>query len=541
MPTLEFKGKQHIYAHHLTVPYRPLEPDETRSCNPTDTDDNLIIHGDNLHALKALLPRYANRIKCIYIDPPYNTGNEGWVYNDNVNSPLMRQWLTENAPVDNEDLERHDKWLCMMWPRLHLLKELLTEDGTIFISIDHNEQHHLRMLMDEIFGEQNIVANFTWWSKYTLSNDSKTVSYQHENILSYAKNLEVCQIGVLPRTPEMDKSYKNPDEDPKGPWKATPLHAKSGRDEDRYSLKFPNGVTWYCPEGRFPRYTQNKLTELYNDGQLYFGRNGKSQPNKKTYLSEVKAGKTVGSLWPYQEVGSTHQANEELASVMGKGVFNNPKGTKLIQRVFQTANLSSDDIVLDSFAGSGTTAHAVLALNKEDGGNRKFILIECEDYADTITAERVRRVINGVPDARAEALREGLGGSFTYCTLGKPIEVEAILTGDALPSYSALAANLLYTTSGVSVGADTLEAQNDHGLFHSDDQNDYYLIYKPDLEYLRSNAAILNLERAERIRNASHENGRKVIVYAAGNYIGQRELTRMGIIFCQLPDAIHER
>ena len=141
MPTLEFKGKQHIYAHHLTVPYRPLESDESRSYNPADEDDNLIIHGDNLHALKALLPRYANRIKCIYIDPPYNTGNEGWVYNDNVNSPLMRQWLTENAPIDNEDLERHDKWLCMMWPRLHLLKELLADDGVIFVSIDNNEQH----------------------------------------------------------------------------------------------------------------------------------------------------------------------------------------------------------------------------------------------------------------------------------------------------------------------------------------------------------------------------------------------------------------
>ena len=267
----------------------------------------------------------------------------------------------------------------------------------------------------------------------------------------------------------------------------------------------------------------------------------KSQPNKKTYLSEVKDGKTVGSLWSYHEVGSTHQANEELASVMGKGVFNNPKGTKLIQRVFQTANLSSDDIVLDSFAGSGTTAHAVLDFNKEDGGNRKFILIECEDYADTITAERVRRVINGVPDARDDALREGLGGSFTYCTLGKPIEIEAMLTGEALPSYSALAANLLYTTSGVSVGADALEAKNDDGLFHSDDQNNYYLLYKPDLEYLRSNAAILNLERAERIRDANRENDRKAIVYAAGNYIGQRELTRMGIIFCQLPDALHER
>ena len=174
-----------------------------------------------------------------------------------------------------------------------------------------------------------------------------------------------------------------------------------------------------------------------------------------------------------------------------------------------------NDIILDSFAGSGTTAHAVLDLNKEDGGNRKFILIECEDYADTITAERVRRVINGVPNARDTDLRQGLGGSFTYCTLGKPIEVETMLTGEALPSYSALAANLLYTTAGVSVGADQLESKDDEGLFHSDDKNDYYLIYKSDLEYLRSDVAILNLERAERIRDASNKNGRKAIVYAA--------------------------
>ncbi len=273
----------------------------------------------------------------------------------------------------------------------------------------------------------------------------------------------------------------------------------------------------------------------------YVWKNGKSQPNKKTYLSEVKAGKTIGSLWPYNEVGSTHHANEELASVMGKGVFDNPKGTQLIQRVFQTANLSSDDIILDSFAGSGTTGHAVLALNRADGGNRKFILIECEDYADTITAERVRRVITGVPNVRDDALREGLGGFFTYCTLGKPIEVEALLTGETLPSYSALAANLLYTTTGVSVGVECLAPQNDDGLFYSDAKNDYYLLYQPALEYLRSDAMILNLTRAKRIQTASRETGRKAIVYAAGNYTGQRELTRMGIIFCQLPHALHER
>ena len=261
---------------------------------------------------------------------------------------------------------------------------------------------------------------------------------------------------------------------------------------------------------------------------------------KKIYDFEDKDTSSAHPTYLPDSCGSSDSANKELTSILGNNGFENPKPIELVSHLLK---LSSDanDIILDSFAGSGTTAHAVLALNKEDGGNRKFILIECEDYADTITAERVRRVINGVPDARDDALREGLGGSFTYCTLGKPIEIEAMLTGEALPSYSALAANLLYTTSGVSVGADTLEEQNDDGLFHTDDKNDYYLIYKPNLEWLRSNGAILNLERAERIRDASLENGRKAIVYAAGNYIGQRELTQMGIIFCQLPDALHER
>ena len=191
------------------------------------------------------------------------------------------------------------------------------------------------------------------------------------------------------------------------------------------------------------------------------------------------SGMVSNSILTTDEVGSTQAATETVKNIMGDNIFNSPKAVGLIQR-FLLVTTGPDDIVLDSFAGSGTTAHAVLDLNREDSGNRKFILIECEDYADTITAERVRRVINGVPDARDAALREGLGGSFTYCTLGKPIEVETMLTGEALPSYSALAANLLYTTSGVSVGADTLEAQNEDGLFHSDDENDYYLLYKPE-------------------------------------------------------------
>ena len=210
MPTLDFKGKQHIYAHHLTGPYRPLVLDDTRSCNPSGIDDNLIIHGDNLHALKALLPRYAGRVKCIYIDPPYNTGNEGWVYSDRVNSRLMREWLEKNTPVDNEDLERHDKWLCMMWPRLHLLRELLAEDGAILVSIDDNEQHHLRMLMDEIFGPENFVSSVTWQKKVSPSNDAKHFSYDHEYIAVYAKDKEIWRPNRLPMSEKQKGYYRNP-------------------------------------------------------------------------------------------------------------------------------------------------------------------------------------------------------------------------------------------------------------------------------------------------------------------------------------------
>ncbi len=547
MPTLEFKGKQHIYAHHLTVPYRPLEPDEKRSCNPAGTNDNLIIHGDNLHALKALLPRYANRVKCIYIDPPYNTGNEGWGYNDNVNSPLMQKWLTENRPVDNEDMERHDKWLCMMWPRLHLLKELLADDGIIFISIDDNEQHHLRMMMDEIFGGKN------FRNVISIRRGVKNVQAQFE----YVDRLNIGSEYILffSKSPEIKFHHLTVDLDEStiGKWN------NHWRGTDRPTMRYelmgttPKTGQWRWEKERSLAAMENYARLLEECGpnpsqteidEWWFAQSPQkpdllrmSTTNRPEHFVPPSDRRIVSSLWTDLIV------NESSPLMNALGIdFPNPKRTDLVKRIINYATASDKNaIVLDSFAGSGTTAHAVLALNKEDGGNRKFILIECEEYADTITAERVRRVIKGVPNARDVALRQGLGGSFTYCALGEPIEIEAMLTGEALPPYAALAANLLYTTTGVSVGVDALEAKNDEGLFYSDDKNNYYLLYKPRLEYLRSNAAILNLEKAERIHDASLSNAKKAIVYAAGNYIGQRELTRMGITFCQLPHALHDK
>ena len=538
MPTLEFKGKHHIYAHHLSVPYRPLERDEIRSCNPSGEGDNLIVQGDNLYALKALLPRYANRVKCIYIDPPYNTGNKDWIYKDDVSNPPMQEWFKEHSPVDNEDMERHDKWLCMMWPRLHLLKELLSDDGVIFISIDDNEQHRLRMLMDEIFDKENFVANIIWQKKFSPQNDAKHFSDNHDFVLCYAKNKKIWRPVLLPRTEKHNKRYSNPDNDPRGPWSSSGLDVKTYQEEYDYPITTPSGRIVNPPTSRCWRCSKEKFEALVNENRIWFGEDGNNVPRVKRFLSEVKQGITPLTVWLHEDVGHTQSATQGLNKI---GVaFPNPKPHTLLKRILQIGT-QPNDIILDSFAGSGTTAHAVLALNKEDGGNRKFILIECEDYADTITAERVRRVINGVENAKDKTLKEGLGGSFTYCTLGEPIETKAMLTGESLPSYPVLAAHLLFAAAGVSVGDEKLDQQNDDGLFYADDTNDYYLHYQPDLAFLSSDAAILTQDHAERIRNASRQNGKKAIVYAAGNYMGQRELTKMGITFCQLPYALHER
>ena len=553
MPTLDFKGKQIIYAHHLTIPYRPLVPDAAKSLNPSGADDNLIIHGDNLKALKALLPRYAGRVKCIYIDPPYNTGNEGWAYNDKVNSPLMKEWLHQT--VDNEDLERHDKWLCMMWPRLQLLRELLSDNGVIFISIDDNEQQHLRILMDEFFGEDNFVTQIAWQSRASVQNDTD-ISVNHEHILVYAKlrrksdrRLRSSNIRTWWTAEGFtiyplflgDDRFRNPDNDPRGPWKADPFDAPNVRPNLTYEIENPNTSEKFLPpEGRCWRVTQERYLELLADNRILFGRKGKTRPQLKVFYDEVQSFGQIETTWfDAAKVGTTTEGTQEIEAIFQRRyVIQHPKPSRLVKHLLQLST-QANDIVLDSFAGSGTTAHAVLALNKEDGGNRKFIMVEFEDYADSITAERVRRVINGVPEARDAALREGLGGSFTYCTLGDPIDMEKMLTGEALPEYPALAAYLLHISDGISAGQEVLERQDDDGLFYRNDRTAYYLLYKPDVEYLSSNEAMLDEHRAKRIRDANRPEGRKAIVFGAGKYIGQRDLTDMGITFCQLPYEMH--
>ena len=538
MPTLDFKGKQHIYAHHLTVPYRPLVADAERSLNAADVDDNLIIHGDNLHALKALLPRYAGKVKCIYIDPPYNTGNEGWVYNDKVNSPLMKEWVKQNSPVDGEDLERHDKWLCMMWPRLHLLKELLSDDGVIFVSIDDNEQHHLRMLMDEIFGA------LSFKNSIIVRRGTKNVQSQFTTIDALSTGHDTTLLYSKQSTLRLPKLMSIGEEASPGKWDT--FWRGTDRPTMRYELfsVIPEQGQWRWAEQRthnaianYEKYCEQYET-LYSLDE-YFGLI-KQEEGRDSDFVRLGPDQTVQYYVPPRNYTILSDVWMDLRTSGRLTDFPHEKHEEFVKRMIKWLS-NKDDIVLDSFAGSGTTAHAVLALNKEDGGNRKFILVECEDYADTITAERVRRVINGVPDARDKSLQEGLGGSFTYQTLGEPIDTEGLLTGEHLPEYSALAAYVLHTCSGISAGANALEPRDDDGLFYRNGEQDYYLLYRPDLEWLGSHDAMFNAERAERIAQRNKDEGRKAVVFAPGKYIGQRELSGFGIIFCQLPYQIHQR
>ena len=539
MATLEFLGRGFVYSHHLGVPHRLLEVDDKKSFatkeGKPNLNDNLIVQGDNLHALKALMPLYEGQIKCIYIDPPYNTGNEGWAYNDKVNSPLMQDWLGKT--VDRDDQCRHDKWLCMMWPRLNLLHDLLSEDGVIFISIDDNEQHRLRAVMDEIFGEKNFIGDIIRKTKSTTNDTKNGFNIQHENCITYAKNSNVIRL----QGEQKDYSnYKNPDNDPMGIWINDNPSARTGH------LKFPitNPHTKkidYPPQGRNWGFSEESYKRYVKSGKIKFKKNHKENERGfilKRYLSEIKSDKhQVNSLFATENAYMNQVATKEKNILLKDNIFDYPKPSSFLQRIVSCAT-NKDSIILDSFAGSGTTAHAVLALNKEDGGNRKFILIECEDYADSITAERVRRVIKGVPNAKDETLKNGLGGSFTYVKLGDPIDHEMMLTGESLPAYEQLARHVFWTaTSETFTDAFT---KRDDGFIGESARYRIYLIYKPDIAFLGSNDATLSLDKVKEIRQKA--GGKKrLLVFAPVSFMSKEDLEEYRVTFCQLPWAINDR
>lgn len=438
MPTLEWIGKDKVVNHHQYVPYRVLERqysyDEAGQHAEDNGSENMIIHGDNLDALKALLPRYEGKVKCIYIDPPYNTGNEGWVYNDNVNDPKIKNWLGKVVGKEGEDLSRHDKWLCMMYPRLKLLQRLLAKDGVIFISIDSNEKFNLKLLCDEIFGANMFIADIAVVNNLKGRSDDKYIATAHEDLLIYQKG-EFITYGVsVPE--EYQAEYKL--KDSQGNYRLQGLRKRGAgaKREDRPNMWYPfyykeetNSLTLqkidgaieilpHLSDGSDGRWRWGRDTALQRINELVAlkvkGRN-EWDVFQKDYLPDDGSKKIKPkSVWMGSEF-SAESGTLQTKAILGKGAFETPKPTGIVEYCIEQA-MRGDSIILDSFAGSGTTAHAVLNMNKADGGNRKFILVEMMDYADSITAERVKRVIDGYGEDKKAV--EGTGGNFSYYELG---------------------------------------------------------------------------------------------------------------------------
>jgi len=440
----------------------------------------------------------------------------------------MKDWLLKNAnPVDKEDQQRHDKWLCMMYPRLKLLYELLADDGVIFVSIDDNEVHHLRAIMDEIFGEENFVANVVWKTRANPISMSKNISYIHENIIIFSKKILQLFLNDLPRNELQSSRYSNPDKDPRGIWSSDNLTAGPENLDKIYEVITPSGKSVFPSKGLSWIFSKVRFEEMVKDNRITFGKDGNNFPRLKRFLSETREGIVPTTFWDFSEFGGGQRATKDMKEIFeNEKVFDFPKPIELIKKLLKLATNQSS-IILDSFAGSGTTAHAVLDLNKEDGGNRKFILVEMEDYANNITAERVRRVINGVPTAKDEKLKQGLGGSFTFCKLGDEFNIEKILTGETLPKYEALANYVFYTATGKSL---EMPAKQRIDYFVGEtDLYEVYLIYQPDIAFLRSNESALNAKMVKII--SARESKKQKLVFASAKYMGQNELNDHKIIF----------
>ena len=531
MPTLNWIGKDAVVRHHQDVPFRLLEPEPELACGASDSG-NLIVRGDNLHALKALLPRYAGQVKCIYIDPPYNTGNEGWVYNDNVNSPEIRRWLGEVVGKEGETLDRHDRWLCMMYPRLVLLRQFLREDGVIWISIDDAAVTYLRSLMDEIFGCSKFVACNVWQKRYSREN-REAIGDVHEYVLVYAMNPALFKASrhKIPIDEKQAKVYRNPNGDPKGRWRPIPMTAQAGHatPEQFYEIISPSGKRFRPPSGRCWGLAQKTFEQLRSEGRIYFGTKGNSQPNVIRYLTEVE-GVVPWTWWPHDEVGHTDEATKDLMAIFGgtSSFDTSPKPARLIQRILQIAT-DQDSLILDSFAGSGTTGHAVLRQNAEDGGRRRFILVEMDEgIACKVTAERVRRVAGGYTNAKGQEVA-GLGGDFQFCHLS----AEPLFTaeGQIRPdvTFAQLAEFVWFVETGTGY-----PGQADSPLLGEHEGRAIYLLYNGILRDRSVGGG--NVLTGSVFDVLPKFDGPKVI-YAAANRMGARA-TREGISFRQTPYAL---
>ncbi|WP_407049212.1 site-specific DNA-methyltransferase [Methyloraptor flagellatus] len=539
MPTLDWIGKKAVVNHHRDVPYRLIHCDKDKSVGDPDAG-NLLVQGDNLEALKALLPYYAGKVKCIYIDPPYNTGNEGWVYNDNVNSPEIKAWLGATVGKEAEDLSRHDKWLCMMYPRLRLLKEFLSEDGSIFVSMDDSESGSLRMVLDEVFGRGNFLASIIWQKVFSPKNSAQFFSDDHDYIYAYAKNIGLCQMGLLARSAEQDARYTNPDNDPRGPWTSGDFSARNFYGEGTYAVETPSGrVIPGPPTGMYWRVSKSKMKELDADGRVWWGETKDNVPRLKRFLSEVKQGVVPQTLWFYKDVGHTQEAKKELLETVSfedsASVFITPKPTRLMKRIIEIST-EPGDIVMDSFAGSGTTGVAVA----RQGGGRRYILIEMEpSICQNVTAERLSRVIAGYDKGRANGTKEhveGAGGGFRFCTLGEPL-FDADGNVSPAVTYPDLAAHVFFCETGSPIPR---RADGSSSLIGTFQGRAIYLLHATDSAGVASTAAgnVLTGSMLDALPLPETGFTGARVVYAEGCTVPDDRLSRLGVTFKQIPYQI---
>ena len=544
MPTLEWIGKSKVINHHQDVPFRVLERkysfDENGQHNEDNGSENMIIRGDNLEALKALLPRYEGRVKCIYIDPPYNTGNEGWVYNDNVNDPKIKKWLGEVVGKEGEDLTRHDKWLCMMYPRLKLLQKLLADDGVIFISIDSNEKYNLKLLCDEIFGTSKFIADIAVVNNLKGRSDDRYIATAHEGLLIYHNGAFVTNGVAVPD--EYATEYKLADARGKYRLQGLRKRGAGSRREDRPNMFYPffyDEKTGTLSAERNSPDCIEILPHLSDgsDGRWRWGEDTARQRLAELTVQKVKGrdewdvfqkdylpddgSKRIKpkSVWMGSEF-SAESGTLEVKAILGKGVFETPKSTGIVEYCLEQA-LTSAGIILDSFAGSGTTAHAVLNMNKADGGHRKFILVEMMDYADSITAERVKRVINGYGEGKNAVA--GTGGNFSFYDLGEPL-----LVGDCL--NEAVAPEKIREYIWFMETKQPYAPPSDGNPYYLGKHNStgYYFYYEPQRVTVLDYAFLSTItEKAD-----------GTVIYADRCAISEDKLAKMGVTFKKIPRDI---
>ena len=524
MPILHWLNDEEARKTSSRVPYRLLEADGALSVGDPNTE-NMLIQGDNLEALKALLPYYAGQVKCIYIDPPYNTQSAFEHYDDNL---------------------EHSIWLSTMYPRLEMLRDLLSNDGSIWVSIDDNEGHYLKVLMDEVFGRNNFLTTICWEKIYTLKNSAKHFSEMHDFIFVYAKNIDTVKLSLLPRSEKQNVGFKNPDDDPRGPWLDSAMHGRNFYSKGSYEVASPSGKIFTPPPGRYWTVSHENFTKIDRDNRIWWGKNKSNAPRKKTFLTEVRQGVVPGTIWFYRDSGQNAEAKGEIKNLFSQAdeVFITPKPEKLIQRVLAIGS-NENDLVLDSFLGSGTTAAVAHKMG------RRYIGIEMGEHAVTHCLPRLQKVIEGEQGGISEEVNWQGGGGFHFYHLGETIFNEAGQINPAV-KFRSLAAHVWFTETHTPRIQSVIAGESHRGIASAEEHRlaktspllgihngtAYYLLYNGILGDKSKDGG--NVLTGKVLAMLPPYDGPKVI-YGELTTFGSQRLTRENIVFKQVPYDVKAR